>query len=532
MPSERGTVALLLALLLGLHILLLLHAGPLWRDEVNTVRLANFPDLGAIWKNLQYDSFPLLWFLIVRVYTAAAGGSEASYRLLGFLVGMAIIGGLFWNARRLRMSAPLIALLLLALNPAVIRYGDSMRAYGFGIAMFLLTVPLIWKVATQPTRANVIGAALAALLSVQALYYNAVLLLALCAGGAALAVRHRQWSRIGLLFAIGMIAALSLLPYAGTISGAAGWNDLFRLPNYDIAWFWKMLSGTIGSSGDYMTEVWVGLFCIGIALGITAQVRPQWLRATPQQQDLGLFSVTTLLVGVLAYFVFLKILSYPTQPWYYVALIALAAVSLENLFSLLANWRAGRALRLLVVLLAATLSFGSAAEQMHRRHTNIDQIAAHLEKDAAKQDFIMVNVWFFGITFDYYYKGATPWMTLPPISDHKVHRYDLVKAQMLLPNPADAVQPMLAPMAAALKSGHRVWIVGSAVFPKPGERPLDARLSPDRSAEADFYLAWTQHVGQFLVRHATSAEYVRVPPGVPMGVYENVPLIRVEGWRE
>jgi hypothetical protein len=524
-------VVLLLGLLLGLHITLLLNAGGLWRDEVNTVRVANMPGLGEAWKNLQYDSFPILWFLLVRAWTAVGGGGDASYRMLGFLIGMGIVGALLWNARRLRISAPLISLLLLAFNPAVIRYGDSMRAYGFGIMLFLLTFPLVWKVASQPTRRNVIGATIAAVLSVQALYYNAVLLLALCAGGAAVAMRNKQWARIGLLFGVGMVAAISLLPYVSAISGTASWNDLVRVPHYGLSRFWTKLAGTIGSSGYNMTAVWAGLFFIGTAVGIGAQIRPQWLRATPEQKDLGLFCVTALLVGILAYFAFLKILSYPTQPWYYVALIALIAINLEGLFSLLANLPVGRVLRMLVVLLAVVLTFRATAEQTHRRHSNVDLIAARVEKEAAKEDFILVNFWYFGIPFDYYYKGATPWMTLPPISDHKVHRYDLVKEQMMLPGPADAVQPVLERMEATLKAGHRVWIVGTVVFLRPGETPLVARLGQDRSPEADFYLAWSQHVGQFIQSHATRVDAVAVPVGAPLGIYENVPLLRVEGWR-
>jgi hypothetical protein len=530
--SERGLVALLLLLLLGLHLMLLLHAGGLWRDEVNTVRVANLPDLGEAWKNLQYDSFPILWFLLLRVWTAVGGGGDASYRLLGLLIGLGIVGALMWNARRLSISAPLISLLLLAFNPAVIRYGDSMRAYGFGIALFLVTFGLVWSVASRPTRRNVIGATLAAVLSVQALYYNAVLLLALCAGGTAVAMRHRRWGRIGLLFGVGVVAAISLLPYASAISGAAGWNDLVRLPDYDLARFWRKLSETIGSSGYHlMIAVWAGLFCVGTAVGIVAQVRPQWLRATPEQQDLGLFCVTVSLVGMPAYFVFLQILSYPTQPWYYLALLALIALGLEGLFSLLANLRAGRALRMMVVLLAVMLTFRATAEQARQRHSNVDLIAAYIGKEAAKEDFILVNPWYFGIPFDYYYKGSTPWMTLPPVSDHKVHRYDLLKQQMLLSASTGAAQPVLERTSAALKHGHRVWIAGIMMFPRPGETPLVARYRQGGSPDADFFVAWSQQVGQFIRNHAARVDAVAVPAGGPLGNYENVPLFRVEGWR-
>ena len=529
--SERGLAALLLVLLLGLHGLLLMHAGGLWRDEVNTVQVANLPGLGAVWENLQYDSFPILWFLLLRAWALVGGGGDGSYRLLGFLVGLGIVGGLLWNARRLNISVPLISLLLLAFNPAVIRYGDSMRAYGLGIVLFLVMFGVVWKVATAPTRRNVIVATIVAVLCVQTLYYNAVLLLALCAGGAAVAMRHRQWPRIGLLLGVGLVAAGSLLPYVKVISAAATWNDMVRITDFDLAWFWEKLTQTTGASGEGMAAVWVGLVCVGVATGIGAQIRPQWLRATPAQKDLGLFCVTALVVGLAAYFIFLKILSYPTQPWYYVALLALVAITLEGLFSLLANRRAGRVLRLLVVLVAVMLTFRSTAEQAHQRHSNLDLIAGHLARQAAREDFIVVAPWYLGISFGYYYKNATPWMTLPPIGDHTVHRYDLVKEQMLLPGRADAVQPLLRRLDATLMAGHRVWMVGVANFASAGEASPGAGQTQDSLSEADYFALWSRQVGLHIQRRATRVDVIAVPVDGPLGNYENAPLYRVEGWR-
>ena len=49
-----------------LLVLTAMHAGPLWRDETNTFNLAHMPSLRDIWHNLQFDSFPLLWPLLVR----------------------------------------------------------------------------------------------------------------------------------------------------------------------------------------------------------------------------------------------------------------------------------------------------------------------------------------------------------------------------------------------------------------------------------------------------------------------------------
>ena len=49
-----------------LLVLAAMNAGPLWRDETNTFNLAHMPSLRDIWHNLAFDSFPLLWPLLVR----------------------------------------------------------------------------------------------------------------------------------------------------------------------------------------------------------------------------------------------------------------------------------------------------------------------------------------------------------------------------------------------------------------------------------------------------------------------------------
>ena len=527
---ERGLGALLLVLVVALHVILLLNGGGLWRDEANTVQLANLATLGEVWKYLQFDSFPILWLLVVRAWTAALGPDL--YRVLGFLVGLGIVGALCWNVRRTLVPVPLFALLLLAFNPALIRYGDSVRAYGFGVLLFLVTFGLVWKVATAPTRRNVAAATILALLSVHALYYNAVLLLALCAGGAAVTMRHRQWRRLGLLVAIGGIAAVSLLPYVSTIQAASEWNGGIRIPNFDLAWFWGQLSRTAASSGEMMVWVWVALFFAGTAVGICVQVSPRWLHASDEQADRALFCVTVLLVGTLGYFIFLKILSYPTQPWYYVALLALMAMSLEFLLSLLANRVFGRILRLLVVVPAVLLTFGTTAEQAHLRHTNIDIIARQLEKAVDPQDFILVNYWYYGVSFQNHYRGKAPWTTVPPIADHRFHRYDLVIDQMKRPDPADALKPSIEQIAAALRTGHTVWIVGAVLFLRPEEKALEMPRGEDADQEGPYFNAWSQQVGRFLQEHANRIDRILVPATGPMGPYENVQFLRAQGWKE
>ena len=84
-----------------LLVLTAMNAGPLWRDETNTFNLAHMPSLRDIWHNMQFDSFPLLWPLLV----SALGFSL----LFGAIVLMRMRAELARNkveARLKRMAGP------------------------------------------------------------------------------------------------------------------------------------------------------------------------------------------------------------------------------------------------------------------------------------------------------------------------------------------------------------------------------------------------------------------------------------------
>ena len=58
-----------------------INAGPLWRDEVNSVNLVEMP-LNEMWKNLNFDSCPLLWLMLLRLWLRlrAEGAGDAHAR--------------------------------------------------------------------------------------------------------------------------------------------------------------------------------------------------------------------------------------------------------------------------------------------------------------------------------------------------------------------------------------------------------------------------------------------------------------------
>src|SRR3954471_5391046 len=120
------------------HFVNLFNAGGLWRDEAAAVNLSAFPSFASIWSHLEHESFPLLLTLLLRGWTGIGlGGSDFGLRVFGLLVGIAVVGAIWWNAWIFSKAPPLFSLLLFALSPTVIRWGDSLRAYGLGV-FFLL----------------------------------------------------------------------------------------------------------------------------------------------------------------------------------------------------------------------------------------------------------------------------------------------------------------------------------------------------------------------------------------------------------
>src|SRR5438128_2574542 len=61
------------AILLHLHFLR--HANALWRDEINSINLASMPALSQVWHLTEFDSFPVLWTVILRAWIHGGFGS-------------------------------------------------------------------------------------------------------------------------------------------------------------------------------------------------------------------------------------------------------------------------------------------------------------------------------------------------------------------------------------------------------------------------------------------------------------------------
>src|SRR3712207_1757694 len=97
--AEWATALLITLFAVGLHGLRLVHAGPLWRDEAGAFHLATSPSLAEVVATSTTESFPPPFFFLVRCWAAATGGSDASLRFFGFLVGLGLLAVFWWTAR-------------------------------------------------------------------------------------------------------------------------------------------------------------------------------------------------------------------------------------------------------------------------------------------------------------------------------------------------------------------------------------------------------------------------------------------------
>jgi hypothetical protein len=536
-PQLTRRIELVCALLLSICIIVLhVHrasrAGPLWRDEVGTLNMGTMPSLSETWSLLSSESFPILIYVLVRIWTALGWHDvDAGLRILGAVVGVGGVLSLWFAKRLFGQQAPVLSLALFGVNTTVVLWGDSLRAYGLGALLIVLLYGLIWKVALSPTLEWFLPAALVSIVSVQCLYQNAFLVFAICVGGCCVCLRHRMWKATALILAIGAVSALSLIPYAPVISRALPMGPLIQQP-FDFSHLLDVFTNTIGSGADVLLWAWLIGAGLSIITGfaVVFLFRKDGLRER-ERADLALFSSVVLVVGVVAFFVFLKSVGLTTESWYYILIMALMALSIDALIEIGAVNSPIRLLRIGVSVVLAIVAIPIAWNQASLRQTNMDIISNQVAQKASKLDFVVVIPWFNGITFQNYYRGATSWSTAPPMRDLRLTRYDLLKEQLVLDRP---LQPIFQAMEKSLKSGGRVWVVGELSVPPPGQLPPSLPPAPNGPHgwySGDYLSVWNLQVGHFIQTHSTSGERVNVLSNQAINPYEESHLLVFSGWR-
>ena len=447
------------------HWIFLTHAGGMWRDEAGILRISTLPGWGDLWRMLAHGSSTVLVPATFRLWCAAGlGESDHDLRILGLCIGLVLLACLWAAGRINRRGYPLLALTLVAVQAPMIRYVDSLRPYGLGGIFSVLTLAFVWRATKKTSVANVILATSAALLSVQCLYQNAFFVLAACCAGMGVCAADRRWRDAGLLLLVGLVSAMSLVPYLGSVARSQDWWVLQQVGfNYSEAW--KGVSRLAVFPPVWVAVMWVVLGALSVWAVATRKIS-----ASAGEGRDRIFWAVTLVVGIVGYIVFLEISRLPTQPWHYTPLLIFAAVCLDALVV-----RAGRWARLAVIALAvvsAVCAWPLGGRTIQQRQTNLDLIATRLEAEAGPGDFIILHPWYHGISFSRYYHGAAAWTTLPPLEDYSIHRYDQLKVKL---QQAQPVRPVFEKMVSTLRAGR----------PRLGDRaaPHEAVGGPQPRAE-------------------------------------------------
>lgn len=498
------------------------HGGALWRDEVNSVNTALAPSFAEFARDAEFDSFPLLWLSLLRAWLALAGAGDVGLRCFGLLGGLALFAALTFAALRLGRRPALLGMALLAVNPAILVSASALRAWGLGAALGILALVLVFEATRAPSPRRIALAALFAVLGVQCVFQNPVLLAALCGGAMASALFAGHPRRALVPLGIGAVAALSLLPYLPLFLRVGEWRALAHVPLslLDLA---GRAFAVFTASGPLVLATWGAFFVLALAAGV-ACVRDR--QAESERRALVLGALVTVVCASAGLLVFLKLVGHPTEPWYFLGAVALLAACGEIALARSTDARAPRLAVAALTVLVLAFGLPRVLGTLRQPQTNVDAIARELEANASPRDLVIVNPWVYAISFARYYDGRAPFTTIPPLPDHRLHRYDRVREIMQREDPT---APLRARVEAVLQSGGRVWIVGGLSAPPPGQAPprLPPPPLPDTGWNAEPYeTAWSMELSALLRRHATRARDVATPPA------REFAYLRVfEGWR-
>lgn len=529
---ETSAGVFITVLAIYLHFLNIGYSGPLWRDEITRVHFATMPSLAELWRNLESDSFPILLSLVLQVLVKVFGEGLLVFRLYGFAVGVLVIG-LLWltwfSFRSCGCSAPLLSLSLFALSPLVIRTCDALRPHGLGVLTTLLAFLCVWLLVRRPCTWSFVGACAAGVLSVQTIYPNAVFLAGILAGGVVVVSYRRQWKTILLLMLTGIAALCSLLPYLPALKKVSEWSPLLRLP-VGFGDIFGVFVRALGYPSAALVWIWLGLSLIAACVLLLRIINGDRGNRGEMHIDASIFCLTATLFSGISFLVFLRLKQVLSQPWYFVSMIALAAFSLDVILSGQTRKVVGG--RIVLTVIVAILTIASAGRHIRTRQTNLDVVASILEEQAAHEDLIILNPWYYGISFQKYYEGETEYMTVPPIDDLRIHRYDLIKEKMVSDDPTAPVRDKIAE---TLKSGHCVWVVGALRSPPRGMLPRYLGPAPESTGGwswAPYSAAWAEQVGHFIDSHYLKARRVPIEMSVPVNQFENCPVMMISGWRQ
>ena len=525
--TELAFALIVTGLALYLSLRFFTHAGPLWRDEVGTLHFATQPSYTDLLHSLDLMSLPPLYPTLLRLWLSVGWvDHDLGARVFGLLIALAFPLTIWFCAKALDGEWPLLTLALGAAHAAVLSMIGLLRPYGLGTIFILATACAVWRLVWAPRRATFLVAAVMAILAVQSQYQNELIIFVVCVAGVVAALMGRDWKTSGLVVVVGALAGLSLLPYVGVVSRSRQWLVLAQTLNPDpLSWLVIRFVDLVTMYSPTALAMWV------VIIGLAGYGIARVLWTASDDGGLGrrrtVYAAVVVVGSIVSFLLFFKSVERSFQTWHVVPLIAVTALSLDMIFAP-PLWP--RITRLAIAVVAVAISLPIAITQVGIRQTNIDLIARFLQREAALGDLIVIDPWFIGITFRHYYQGPVESMTVPPIEDLRIHRFDLEKERMMSREP---LAPLKQAILKSLEGGHRVWVVGGMRHLPTGFAPRDLPPPPlplSGWADAPYTINWSVQISHLLQAHGRRRYFITIPLNQAVNGYENASLSMVEGW--
>ena len=250
-----------------------------------------------------------------------------------------------------------------------------------------------------------------------------------------------------------------------------------------------------------------------------------------QRRDAVIFCAVCLVVLVPAYGAFLKVVSYRLEPWYFLAAMAMVAAALDGLFGSVRS----PIVRVLLAGYAAGFALNAALpvwQNVGVRRTNVDLIAAQVQRWAVKGDVVVMSPWDMGSTFLRYYHGPAQVTSIPPVPSLAYQQFDLLLKFLADRN---AMDPLIRDLSDVLRQGHRVWIVGHHDFPSDPPGPPYFQQSPDPVygwLVPYYQKSWQDEVFYALRHNSREVLLLPIPTDRPVSHFETASLSVVQGWND
>ena len=128
----------------------LYNPSVLWLDEALSVNISRLP-LAELFDALRHDGSPPLYYLLLHYWMEVFGQGDIAVRALSTVFALAALPVSYFVGRRIHgPAAGRAAVVVLAVNPFLVRYSTEARMYALVVLLTLLAVLAVQRAAERP----------------------------------------------------------------------------------------------------------------------------------------------------------------------------------------------------------------------------------------------------------------------------------------------------------------------------------------------------------------------------------------------